>query len=219
LIGISQGGHVAPIAAVRDPGIAFVVAVSSAAVTLGEQVAHELEQDFRSGGASESLVRAGLELLRRAHAYVRTTDGWKAYAEQRGALRAVDERIVRGFPSTPDDWYWAWWRRVIDVDPIEAWSRIRVPGLLVYGDEDERDNVPVRRSLARIQSMAGPEAPGSLDTRVFSGAGHGMFETGSRTIRQDFLDFLASWILDHVPPSIPRRVSGGPSRPDVRTGR
>lgn len=40
LLGISQGGWIAPLAATIDPGIAFVVTISAPAVSVGEEIAY-----------------------------------------------------------------------------------------------------------------------------------------------------------------------------------
>jgi dienelactone hydrolase len=40
LVGISQGGWIAPLAATIDPGIAFVVTISGPAVSVGEEIAY-----------------------------------------------------------------------------------------------------------------------------------------------------------------------------------
>lgn len=54
-------------------------------------------------------------------------------------------------------------------DPSADWSRVRVPGLLVFGDRD--DELPVIESIRAIMQAAGAGAA-NVTLRVFPGAGH-----------------------------------------------
>ncbi len=56
LVGLSQGGWVAPLAAARSPEVAFVVDVSGAAVGYVEQSFFEMANTVRQEGLSEEIV-------------------------------------------------------------------------------------------------------------------------------------------------------------------
>lgn len=68
LVGLSQGGHIAPMAAALSPP-AFVVNISGSAVPLDEQIVHEVEQDMkrdRLPGFLNPVVRAiSLRVIKR----------------------------------------------------------------------------------------------------------------------------------------------------------
>ncbi|MFQ5569621.1 MAG: alpha/beta hydrolase family protein [Rhodothermales bacterium] len=147
LLGISQGGWIAPLAASMTQDLTFVINVSGATVTPNEQLAHEL------GG---SAVRVFFAKARK--------------------------RI--------------WWNLNGDFDPVPYWRRLTVPGLIVFGDQDEHENVPVTRSVARLDSILVQSEGPPLTVRVLEGTGHGMFEAGTRRIRADFLDLLVTWIRE-----------------------
>ncbi len=51
LLGISQGGWIAPLAASRSTAVRFVVNLSGSATTPDEQLRHEIRADIRNGGA------------------------------------------------------------------------------------------------------------------------------------------------------------------------
>jgi pimeloyl-ACP methyl ester carboxylesterase len=85
-----------------------------------------------------------------------------------------------------------WWAENGPIDPVAAWADVRVPALTLYGREDERDNVPVARSVERLDSLALP----NLEVRVFEGTGHGFFEPESARVRADVLEFLRQWVLN-----------------------
>jgi pimeloyl-ACP methyl ester carboxylesterase len=164
LLGLSQGGHIAPMTAATSPA-AFVVNISGAAVPLNEQIVHEVAQDMkrdRIPGFLDPVVR-------------------------RISLATIRRR-------RPE-----WWATNGPIDPVEHWRALDVPALVVYGEDDERDNVPVRRSVERLKSLG----LHNLDVWVFDGSGHALWEPestgriqadGRRRVRPDLLERLANWI-------------------------
>lgn len=186
LVGLSQGGWIAPLAARRDARVAFAVSVSGAAVSVREQVLHELEQTVRKAGGEEAVAIAR-ELMEMTFVYGQTGQGWDDY------LVAVEEApaaLAGAFPTSRDDWRWSWYARVVDFDPLPLWKALAIPCLLVYGAEDEHDNVPVALSQSRLRALA----RANLACRVFPGSGHALDDPAGSWIRRDFLDELACWI-------------------------
>lgn len=148
LIGCSQGGWIAPLAASELPRLAFMVSLSGAAVTPNEQLKHELGQN----------------------------------------------RIAVWFAKRKRP---VWWEKNGDFDPIPYWAAYEGPSLIVYGREDEQDNVPVARSEDRLKRLK-RDHPVDMTIKVFEGTGHGFFEPGRRRIRQDFLGFLVDWVAERT---------------------
>lgn len=186
LVGLSQGGWIAPLAAWRDRRVAFAVSVSGAAVSVREQVQHELAQTVRKGGG-EAAVDIALELMDMAFAYGKTGQNWEDYL---AGVEAAPPALAGAFPVARDDWRWAWYARVVDFDPLPLWKALAIPSLVVYGAEDEHDNVPVAESVARLRALE----RSNLACRVFPGSGHALDDPAGNWIRRDFLDELARWI-------------------------
>jgi dipeptidyl aminopeptidase/acylaminoacyl peptidase len=155
LLGISQGGWIAPLAATRLPRLAFLINVSGATVTPNEQLRHELGQN----------------------------------------------RIAVWFAKRRRQ---VWWEKNGDFDPIPYWAAYKGPSLILYGEGDEEDNVPVARSEALLQQVKQEHPELDITIRVFQGTGHGFFETRTKRIRQDFLDLLADWVGEKTQ-AAPRR--------------
>ena len=86
-----------------------------------------------------------------------------------------------------------WWRKNGDFDPIPFWEKVRVPVLVIYGEDDEKDNVPVRESVARLNKMIQADRARDFTVTVFPNTGHGMFDEETKWIRKDFLDLLVDW--------------------------
>lgn len=200
-VGLSQGGWIAPIAAHRRPGTAFVIAVSGSAVPPGVQVRHEIEQDLRRAGLPEEGIGSMLALVDLGHRYIRSgsEEAWLAYDAHRTQLLEGPYSVAaEAAPGDRDDWYWTWWRDVIDYDPIPYWRELDAPALVVYGAEDERDNVPVAESVARLREALRPESRPLSLIRVFTGSGHALADEETGWIRLDFLELLSDWLKEAV---------------------
>ncbi len=65
LWGYSQGGWIAPLAAVASDRVAFLVLVASTGVTPSEQMAHSTAEQLRLDGYHEAVVERALDLRRR----------------------------------------------------------------------------------------------------------------------------------------------------------
>jgi hypothetical protein len=199
LVGLSQGGFVAPLAASLGE-VAWVVDVSGAAVTLAEQIRHEMANTAREAGLSPEGVEAVLEIQRLAEQYVQSGT-WEPYAEALEA--AADEpwaEIAAGFPDTPDSPIWDWIRLNAWYDPIPHWKSVDVPVLVVYGGADEEDNVPVDESVKRLKQAFDGSDIDDHTIRIFLDTGHALWAIDATQenlkLHPDLVSLLGSWIRE-----------------------
>jgi hypothetical protein len=199
LVGLSQGGFVAPLVASLGE-VAWVVDVSGAAVTLAEQIRHEMENTARRAGLSPEGIAAVLEIQRLAEQYVET-GAWDPYAE---ALEAAEGKpwaeIAAGFPDTPEAPIWDWIRLNVWYDPIPHWKSVDVPVLVVYGADDEEDNVPVDESVKRLKQAFAESDAADYMIRIFVDAGHALWATDATQenlkLHPELVALLGSWIRE-----------------------
>jgi pimeloyl-ACP methyl ester carboxylesterase len=197
VLGLSQGGWVAPLAARRAQAATCAGLVFSA-TTPGEQLRHELRRDSLAAG----LDPAGLAALDRALEllleHARTGEGWAAYRLAAAAAVAAAPRhaaFVSGWlPADPGAPAIGFWRGIVDFDPVDAWRRVDAPRLVVLGAEDESDNTPVGESLRRWGALyeAGPSI--DLELRVQPRAGHVLEDDTTGWVSEQVLEDLAGWL-------------------------
>ena len=197
VVGLSQGGFYAPMVAVQSPATAFVGAVSASTLPLDVTVNHEMRNTFRDNGLSGAAHRQAMELQFAAMQYAR--DGnWAAYDSVRTrVLEGPAAEAAEGFSSDPDSWLWSWVAGVVDFDPMVYWRQVQCPMFFAYGEMDEHENVPVIRSVERIQGEL--ERKG-VEVWVYPESGHALYDPealdqGRYLIREDFLNDLHRWIL------------------------
>jgi pimeloyl-ACP methyl ester carboxylesterase len=199
--GFSQGGYVAPLAAVRYGRIAFVVTGAAPGVTPAEQ------NDF---AALTALTRRGLpaDAIERAMALRRDV----LHAQETGSrLAAVNQELA---DAQTEAWFRAadlpatvqsYGRRglsVLQFDPHPVWTRVEVPVLAIWGEDDAL--VPVEQSKQSIQSWLNAAGNRDVTLLVYPGAGHGLALTGRAGVwdwprlAPGFHDAMLKWIAAHV---------------------
>lgn len=198
VVGLSQGGQVAPIAAASSDQIAFVINVSSKAVGFAEGSFLEMANTARQAGLAEPDVQEVIRVNLAAVRYL-TAGNWEQYAQARErALQTGARRIAAGFPASPDAPIWTFLRAVAAYDPLAYWVQVSQPVLLVYGEEDERDNVPVRESVRRLEHVFRSVNKTNYRIMVVPGAGHGIRDPQTHRLAPRFRDTLRAWLEEHV---------------------
>ena len=199
-VGLSQGGHVAPLAASMGDA-QFVIDLSGGALPMKDTLFHELEQTYRQHGLDDSSIAFLQQMTTLSFAYIETGQGFDDYLDYREKVnKRFGNQLTRTWPDTPDDAYWTFWKSIYDFDPIPYWREVvdvrKIPAFVGYGELDEADNVPVRASVQRLES----ELEGStLTVKVYPDTGHGLMDAALMKEHQyklvdGLLHDLSAWI-------------------------
>ena len=193
LVGLSQGGWVAPLAAARTDEVAFVIDISGATVTFAEQTFSEMANTARRAGLKEDQVQEVLDLNRTAAEYL-TTGNWERYegARARG-LQSEWRQVAEGFPESPDLPIWTFLRSVANYNPLPYWLQLTEPILVLYGELDEQDNVPVQESVRRLEFAFRSVGKRNYQIVVIPGVGHSLRDPRSRALAPAFLEAISRW--------------------------
>jgi len=219
LLGHSEGGIVAPLAATRSGDVAFVVMLSGMGVTGERILLDQAEAIARAGGAGDVELAAEERLQRMVFAAVRAGSGWEAVeaearklalaqletlpAEQRqalGDLGAYAERLVAGqmgAVKTP------WFKYFLDYDPAPALTRLRCPVLALFGELDLQ--VPAASNAAAVRVALAQGRNTDATVTVIPGANH-LYQaahTGTpaeyagleKAFAPGLLETISSWVL------------------------
>lgn len=180
-----------------------MVSISSAAVPVFDQIAYELEQTLRTQDFSDDAIAAALDLQHVVRGHALGEVEWRSYLEERSrALDGPAAPFAQAMPADSTDWRWAWWARVGDYDPVANWARSGLPTLIVYGEEDSSDNVPVATSVKRLEDLARRPGVGQLISYVvYPGLGHTLIAPNTGWISAAVLDRLADFVTGnrHTP--------------------
>lgn len=189
MLGFSQGGHIAPLAAARDERVAFAASLSGSVVPMMEQIGDEMHRRAVEQGAAA----AELDAIGRLHAaltsFAAGRTSWNEYSRTLGAAserELADSPLLGAFPNEESAPIWSFLRSIATFDPLDYWLQLRVPAFFLYGGLDE--NVDVTKTVARLQSALDPVATRYVLT-ICGSNGHAF-------IRDDIADMLARWIHD-----------------------
>jgi pimeloyl-ACP methyl ester carboxylesterase len=216
LLGISQGGWVAPLAATLAPQVAFVVAISEPGQTPLEQSGWQRRNEWIEGGMSAGEAAEARRLRALLFAFwhgdvprATADSAWAAARNRAWFARAGDReglftrlaRLERLPPtaSLPPEFAEAI-RSCFFYDPLPVAARVRVPILHLYGAADR--HLDVASSVCAFRG-ASPAAR----IVVLPHTGHGMQKVegdaecltcppGDWTCAPGWLDTLSTWLAE-----------------------
>jgi pimeloyl-ACP methyl ester carboxylesterase len=170
LLGGSQGGWVAPLAATMGE-VAFVIAVSGPGMTPAEQELYRVEHELRAEGFAGDQVERALEVTRACQAALRAG---------RPAGEILDEaKEVQAQPwfghlllheATPEMLEFV--GRIQDFDPAPVLERVGCPLLGIWGARDLL--VSAHHSLATFAAALAKGGNPNVRLEVFPEADHGL---------------------------------------------
>lgn len=193
VMGLSQGGFVAPIAASNDTTIKFVIDIVGAAVTLEEQITHEVTNTGIKEGLKPDEIKEVLDLhvLMKQYSFDRN---WQPLEKRFADLDSSSwSDFAKTFPNSPNIWVWDWIKMNIDFNPMDYWKRVNQPVFVAYGSKDQYDNMPVYESVYRIQKGFKSIEKENYEINIYE-TGHAMYEDDKSEIRKEFIEDLLYWL-------------------------
>jgi pimeloyl-ACP methyl ester carboxylesterase len=225
LLGHSEGGLIAPLAASQSPDVAFIILLAGTGVPGEQIVLRQLEMISRAEGTPEDKIHEQVARQKRVFEILRTMKGEEARAElkkqvemglqdatpeQRRAMGGASALVERQIQEADSPWF----RFFATFDPRPALRQVKVPVLALNGEKDLQ--VPADQNLPEIEKAL--KAGGNRDVTVqkLPGLNH-LFQpaaTGSpaeyalspMTIDPKVLDLITDWIRQRfvqLPPAPP----------------
>jgi dienelactone hydrolase len=193
LHGHSQGGTLAPLAAARSTGVAFIIGSAAAGLPTDTtelySILNSVYPRARTADDSASALDYASELV--AVAY------WGRPRERLDSLAvALRDRPWFFAPPPANASYWSFSRGFAQYRALDWWARFRGPVLLVYGAEDQR--VQAAASAERITQALRSAGNTDVTVRIFPGADHTFRLApgpgGWAVTAPGYLDTLLDWL-------------------------
>jgi uncharacterized protein len=221
LIGHSEGGLIAPMAAARSKDVAFIVLMAGTGLPGTEILEAQGQLISKAMGASESELKSQREIQGRL---IEILTREKDETAARTKLAAVVKDLLAAIPETEkkalgdsggelseaalDQLNSAWFRYFLTYDPRPTLRKVHCPVLAINGEKDLQ--VPSKANLAAINEAL--KAAGNRDVRTVElpGLNH-LFQpckTGSpseyasieTTIAPETLKTMLDWIVARTSP-------------------
>lgn len=202
LVGHSEGGIEAPMAAVLDPDVAFIVLMAGTGVRGDELLAEQVQLIEKAGGKSQADVDKDVATQRQILALVEKDKDDAALEKDLRATMAgkeTDAQISLQIKLVSSPWF----RGLLEYDPVPTLSKVMVPVLAINGEKDlqvppDMNLPPIRKALAAggNKNSEVDELPGL--NHLFQGAktgGIGEYSEIEETMSPVAMEKVASWIL------------------------
>ena len=217
LYGMSNGGYVAPLAAVRSGGqVAFVAVRSGSARPVGGNIDYEVGNDLRSQGFDERAVDRAVAIRRRVTDFVvqRPEISPAAWDSLKAEVNRVADEPWFGWSRTawvplvsvsdPDGRaYLATLRSAWEYDPMPYWKQVRMPIYVMLGGLDR--SVPSQGTASALRSAFSLVKHPDATVRLFPNGDHGLLVAdegrGGRSepyYVPDFQAGLVDWLRSHT---------------------
>ncbi len=211
LIGHSEGGIVAPMAATRSDKVAFIVLLAGPGVPGDEILERQLELISRAGGMPAERVarvaaaqRALLELVESGAQQDAIRARVRDLTLAQLGTESVDDTVEQAISREAAKLMTPWFRFFLTHDPRPVLREVRVPVLALYGEKDlqvdPRQNLPeVRKALEQggNPDFTVEELPGL--NHLFQKANTGSpseYHSIEETIDPVALDAIREWIVE-----------------------
>ncbi|HEY1422915.1 MAG TPA: alpha/beta fold hydrolase [Candidatus Acidoferrum sp.] len=212
VIGHSEGGILAALAATRSNDVNWLVLLASPATSGEKTLLRQSELIARTGGLREEQITQSLEFDRKAYAAVREEKNTAALTKRLSTLvdqsglgatmpPAALQAQIRTMTSP-------WFQQFLDYDPAPSYEKIKCPVLALNGTRDlqvdSAENVPLLREAF--------EASGNKDVTIVEvdGVNH-LFQTAQsgspalygaieETMSPEVQTAIANWVSQHTSP-------------------
>jgi len=218
LIGHSEGGIIAPMAAARSEDVAFIVLMAGTGLT-GEEILYmQSELIARAGGTSEEDIQKSLDEAKRIYSVLKSgqdkmameqalrrmyeEDMAKLSEEERKKEELSEEAIEAQFKQILSDWFLYF----LTHDPRPVLKEVRCPVLALNGEKDLQ--VPPKENLAEIGKALKAAGNSDVTLKEMPGLNH-LFQTAEtgavseygkieESISPAVLQLIGDWILERV---------------------
>jgi uncharacterized protein len=223
IVGMSEGGAIAPMVAARSDAVAFIVLMAGPGLP-GEEILYlQGELIGRAEGVPDEQLRWNRSLQERMFALVREEEDEARRAERmapvlREALAELPEatRSAMGLADEAAREAWIrgqiagtsgpWLRFFLTHDPREVLREVRVPVLALNGELDLQ--VPSAENLREIEAALEEAGNPDVTVRELPGLNH-LFQTArtgspaeygeiEETMSPEAMEAVARWILERV---------------------
>ena len=205
--GFSQGGWLAPLAASRSDGTAFVICVGGPGVDGESQMQYAIPNLMRADGFTEEAITETLKdrayLQELLHQIAVSGEGWEELDAQVERIKRTGLPLYVGIPETE-------YQDIRDVIDIDAWrperseaekhdpyavlKKVTCPVLSIYGECDA--SVPVAKSVEVFEAALEEAGNADYTIKVFPKANHGV-RVGD-DYAEGYLEFMTSWLVERL---------------------
>lgn len=182
LLGISQGGWLAPMAAQKCDSVSFLILVVGPAVSVWEQELHRVAYTMRAGSLNEDQpdsfsveeIADALEHTRLGFSVASNPERWGEWDESVAQAKVSRWSRYVALDSSIDELQ-GWLRQ--RYDPAETLRHTSMPVLALFGEQDTY--VPPKENVARMRTLLAEAGNRDVTTVVYPDCGHDLIRNAT----------------------------------------
>lgn len=175
VLGISQGGWLAPMAAQQCDSVSFIILVVGAATSVWDQELHRVAYTMRAGSLNEDQpdsfsveeIADALTHTRLGFSVAANPERWDEWSKSAAVARASRWARYVALDSSVEELQ-GWMRQ--RYDPAETLRRTTKPVLALFGEEDSY--VPPDENVGRMHALLMEAGNRDVTTVVYPDCGH-----------------------------------------------
>ncbi|HLA95052.1 MAG TPA: alpha/beta hydrolase [Pyrinomonadaceae bacterium] len=215
LIGHSEGGMIAPLAASRSTDVAFIILLAGPGQTGDEIVYGQNEQGIRSNVTNPILAANALKFVRNLLAILKSVDSneianrrisealqkqlSQMTESEKNAFAPIEAAVKAQIPMMMSPWY----RYFLAYDPRLTLQQIKIPVLALNGENDTQ--VPAKENLDLVAAALRKGGNKDYMIRSFPKLNH-LFQTSRTGLTDEYgeieetfaplvMEIISDWIL------------------------
>jgi len=191
IMGLSQGGKIAPIVATKSD-IDFVINIVGSARPVTEGIIHEVTNTAKEKGLKPDEIKEMLELHVLLEEYIFSEErNWAPLAEKfKETKNTTWSKFAATFPNTPDSWVWDFVKTNAVIDAMDYWTILKQDVFFAFGANDA--NVSTYENVYSLQKNLHKSNKTNYEIHVYP-TGHSLFQNGT-TFHVDFRKDLLNWL-------------------------
>jgi pimeloyl-ACP methyl ester carboxylesterase len=212
LAGHSEGGMIAPITAVGNKNVKFIVSMAGPGIPVDQLMLLQTEAVLKSNNTSQENIAKTTKINTAIYQFVKNYSGtnWEKDLEEflikelkNSDSSLTDAQIAKTAKTQAEEIANPWFTYFLKFNPDDYWSKLKIPVLAINGNLDVQ--VLAKQNLAGIKKSLEKAKNSKFEIKEFEGKNHLFQEakTGSvaeygeieQTIAPDVLDYMSSWIL------------------------
>ena len=203
LVGHSEGAMIAPMVAVKNPNVKFIVSLAGPGVAINQLMYQQNEDVLKQAGLPEDIVKKDLDQKKAMFDYIANYNGKNITVDFSNFLSQTFPNLGPQEKSAYSQLTQPWMVYFLQYKPTENWSKIKIPVLALNGSLDLQ--VSAKPNLEVIKMALTKAGNKNFKTEEIAGLNH-LFQTAktgsvdeygeiTETISPKILDIVSSWIL------------------------
>ncbi|MGC9671070.1 alpha/beta hydrolase family protein [Planosporangium sp. 12N6] len=194
LLGGSQGGWIAPLAATMSDTVTAIVSISGPGVTVAESEEYQIGAEGVREGYTAQEIADALALYRRVIARLRTGDTAREVLVDEIDVLGSRAAELAEITSVKELEFFA---GIADYDPVPVLARLRCPILAIFGSDDVL--VPTEASVSAYRNAFATSGHRQHRIVVFPGADHRILvpDPGTGHLRRapGLFELITAWLV------------------------